>query len=857
MNSSPLPPSGPPDPQPQASPAHGAAQRVPRTLLLARLLWRCAFCIFAVVAGNAVLMAVPQAREALHASLRPDIDGALSLSNIAFVAAMLYWAVSAWLVTRLLLSRKFSNDGLGARPADAPFLNWVAAALPRLLAFLALLPVSLLTWQINRMLGAITLLCSAIVIVLLVMRTRFGGVTEANSYGSFDLMGPASRQAIWGFMALSVTLLGGLWVVSAGRVLSALWLMGAVVLRQFDANRQWPGAAPDQNIELRQEARSQWAVLAVSLIAGAAMLGLMLACSDEIELARRLTSPAILLLAMGSWTLFGGFVLTYLPLSWRWIGLATWLPPLLFVAFGGIETHFVAQRGPAAQQVSCPGVESGNGDWRRCRLTAAERFSRWVGQVPAGEPVYMVVAVGGASRAAYWTAGVLARLEDDARRNHRRFAANLFAISSISGGSLGATAFVAALAQYGDADACMQAVEPADRIHPDSCLTDRLVRFLGGDFLSPVVARMLFPDLAIRFLPVPQAWAAQADRSLGLELAWTQDWRVQSSKAAHLVNWDQPIVRLYDQAESPEAPWLPSLLLNTVRLEDGQRFMQSNVKPAWPGMMDLLDAQFDTQRLTLAQAVHNSARFPYVSPGALVLGATGAVSEAKVDPPRLGHLGDGGYHEGSGAATLADLLEALRAQGQLRTDPQGKGLWACAAGWTAAPGLAGCKAPNPVVALILDSEPARFPADYMRDLDGRALTLRDGIALGSMFLPEALGPVFGGLSTRTQLSQLSQRRLSRLVGDDPSALIELRMPLWRLSADPEAMRKVCDGHLAQPSMNWKLDACSLGRMDMAAGGTPAFGPRPTLAEQALQRNHQRLRQRVGIAVATPASAGRP
>ena len=862
---------------PADSPAHDPRARVPRILLLARLLWRCAFCIFAVVAGNAVLMAVPQAREALRASLTPTASAALTSTHLGFVAAMLYWAVSAWLVTRLLLSRKFSNDGLGATAADRPYLNWLAAVLPRVLAFLALLPVSLLTLQINRTLGAITLACAGLVIVLLVMRTRFGGVAENNSYGAFAFMGPDSRQAVWGLMALSLSLLGGLWALHIGQGLTALWMLGAVGLRRWDHHRVWPALSATQSAAMQRQAQRQWLVSAISLLAGAAVLALMLVSADAVALARHLSAPAILLLAMGSWTLFGGFVLTYVPLTWRWIGLATWLPPLLLLVFSGRETHFVAQRGTDAHAVVCAHTGRVSNDWRACRLTAVERFARWVQQVPNGEPVYMAAAVGGASRAAVWTGDVLAQLEDQARLHHRRFAANLFAISGISGGSLGATAFVAALAQYPDTPSFMQGVTPKPEagtgtgIQADTCLADRLTHFLRADFLSPVVARMLFPDLAIRFVPVPQAWAALADRSLGLELAWAQDWRAQSAQAAHRVAWDQPINQLYDLAESPDTPHLPSLLLNTVRLEDGQRFIQSNVKPAWPGVMDLLDTQLDTQRLTLAQAVHNSARFPYVSPGALLLGTAGPALQANAGPaPHLGHLGDGGYHESSGAASLADLLEALLAAGQLRAETNHHSvtrLWACAGGWAAAPVGAvatdrpaapdwtACKQPSPVVALILDSGPASFPADHVRDLDGRMLDTRNGIALDPMVLPETLGPVFGGLSTRTQLSTQSQHRLSRLVGSTPSALIELRMPLWRLAADPVSLATACAGHLAQPSMNWKLDDCSLARMHMAAGSAPAFGPRPTLAEMALQRNHLLLRQWVGIPAPAPGPVG--
>ncbi len=78
--------------------------------------------------------------------------------------------------------------------------------------------------------------------------------------------------------------------------------------------------------------------------------------------------------------------------------------------------------------------------------SAAEEFERWYESRPNLEaydeyPVYLVAAQGGGMYAAYQTAIFLARLQDNcpAFRNH------LFAISSVSGGSVGAATFVSAL----------------------------------------------------------------------------------------------------------------------------------------------------------------------------------------------------------------------------------------------------------------------------------------------------------------------------------------------------------------------------------------------------------------------------
>ena len=67
--------------------------------------------------------------------------------------------------------------------------------------------------------------------------------------------------------------------------------------------------------------------------------------------------------------------------------------------------------------------------------------------------------------------------------------------------------------------------------------------------------------------------------------------------------------------------------------------------------------------LSLAQAVHNSARFPYISlAGTVRLKTLHHDGDALDDGGTWDHLGDGGYAESS--ATLALLDEAARAGDQ-------------------------------------------------------------------------------------------------------------------------------------------------------------------------------------------------
>ena len=230
----------------------------------------------------------------------------------------------------------------------------------------------------------------------------------------------------------------------------------------------------------------------------------------------------------------------------------------------------------------------------------------------AGEPSARAVAsAGGASRAAYWSSASLARLQALGEADGVNFADSVFAVSGTSGGALGATTFVAAL------DARRQAADAA------ACTPWKLVRdFTGQDHLAAPVGALLYADLVQRFLPVP---FAEVDRSLALEAVWVRDW--PRSLARHCVPrataqpnpWGEAMTALHGRATETE--WLPLMALNTAALARGQRVHQADFLLPGSDGLDLLDPTLglEVDRLTLAQAVHNSARFPYISPAAAVV----------------------------------------------------------------------------------------------------------------------------------------------------------------------------------------------------------------------------------------------
>ncbi len=138
------------------------------------------------------------------------------------------------------------------------------------------------------------------------------------------------------------------------------------------------------------------------------------------------------------------------------------------------------------------------------RLSLTDAYQSWKAQQtpgPDGKTTMVLIAVqGGASRAGYWTALALSSLREAARARGVDIDKSIFAISSVSGGSVGSVGYAALLKTAPKA--------------PDFQL--RLLRFAGQDALGPALTGMLFPDLIQRFLPV----AFLPDRAEAIERSW-------------------------------------------------------------------------------------------------------------------------------------------------------------------------------------------------------------------------------------------------------------------------------------------------------------------------------------------------
>ena len=335
--------------------------------------------------------------------------------------------------------------------------------------------------------------------------------------------------------------------------------------------------------------------------------------------------------------------------------------------------------------------------------TVAGYFGEWWDDLARQEPgtgpvpVVIVAADGGGIRAGYWTAGVLAAIEDATQDDPIPFSKHVFAISGVSGGSLGAATFAAIAAHRQSA----RSVESRTWVKEASDV-------LGRDFLSPTLSNALFLDLPQRFLPLP----IFNDRAIALERSWESSWR-----AAHPGDPDWfsgPFHALW--ATAPHS--VPLLFLNGTVVETGERSILDPLATIRgvedESFSDVLQIGpvFGTQ-LPVSTGVLLSARFTYVSPAGLI----GAVDAGSTQWHRIV---DGGYFDNSGTITAQELIRIIqRAHSQIVSN--------------------GVTRPMNLIMLHISNAPQN---------PRRPLVNWAGIAGGRVWIGETLSPVRALLNTR-------------------------------------------------------------------------------------------------------------
>jgi hypothetical protein len=294
------------------------------------------------------------------------------------------------------------------------------------------------------------------------------------------------------------------------------------------------------------------------------------------------------------------------------------------------------------------------------------------GELPA-VPLVLVASSGGGIRAAVWTASVLDQAlgypqavqsvpgsgtpascnASDPGRAPASRSSRVFAVSGVSGGSLGIAAWAARLTSA-------QAAASSD--------TSWLRSSLNRDFLAPALAWMLFVETPWSLLH----FDADRDRAAVLEESWQEAWPAEPGRSSAEQGLRQGLFAL--RASHQE---VPLLVFNGTSVESGCRFNASVLdsdgreqgEPTRrcvapldsPGKSPgVLAATVDLKDficrgdIPLAKAVLLSARFPVISPSGHLKQCTRGQAH-----PAETFVVDGGYLENSGAATINELWTGI------------------------------------------------------------------------------------------------------------------------------------------------------------------------------------------------------
>jgi hypothetical protein len=286
-------------------------------------------------------------------------------------------------------------------------------------------------------------------------------------------------------------------------------------------------------------------------------------------------------------------------------------------------------------------------------------------------PVYIVAAEGGGIYAAFRAATFLASVQDICPR----FSHHLFAISSVSGGSVGAAVFSGLTTKIQPADGRFDrgngCLKPGDKFSKSN-FSDVAESILQDDFLSPVLAAFLFPDFLQRFLffPVPVF-----DHSIALEKSLESSWDsgtqyFQEHWPKDWIDRGNPLRDSFFKGWNPAAD-TPALFMNTTEVGCGRGRVISPLSINSADISNVPTRTVNSENgsdvsgvdVSMSTAAILSARFPWLTP-------PGWFYEKRVSPVECGapgtpslekiHLVDGGYIDNSGITTSLKIIDEVR-----------------------------------------------------------------------------------------------------------------------------------------------------------------------------------------------------
>jgi hypothetical protein len=572
--------------------------------------------VVVMLLGGIGLTVPPQTRDMLA-----FLDSGGGWPAISFQISLVVLAGSAWFWSRAALAARFGIDDGTRHGAAPPTFNWMAFIwLPRLMLVASFVVGVVIALRSGSPARSVAIAIGLGVVGLVLLHFR--------PHGRAVVLPPAHR---YGFHA---------------------WLRGGARARLEALLRRAPfGAVP------------AIVLLALGLVLLA--LGLIESFTYTLRLPNRLAilfpGPGIAVLLLG--LMIGPLVaVTFLfdGLTFHWrlgsLHLRLRRPPVL-----SLILLYVFVLVPALFHVHTVRLFDSA---TVVRQPLDKVFGQWVTACAHKDPVQpIIVAVsGGATRAGLWGAAVL----DQVLRAQRPDGPALFAVSSVSGGSLGTAGAMTLLSL--ETLPCRAQGLPLLRPKTD----DKTVP-LAGDALGPLLGGWLVDDIPrSAFEPIaaviqsatghrPNGGDSAEAIEHGFEDLWSDVRQKSTMKGA--LEWDQPFLSLfYTDNAGTYRSGMPLWFANGTDATTGNRVITApilapdmpNSKLPWPfrGARDFHTLMGGD--VSIATAINNTARFSYLEPFGEMLPLGGK--------KQAGSLVDGGYFENEGLQTALDLAEWLSAQ---------------------------------------------------------------------------------------------------------------------------------------------------------------------------------------------------
>ncbi|MEO0815919.1 MAG: hypothetical protein AAFX86_01305 [Pseudomonadota bacterium] len=466
----------------------------------------------------------------------------------------------------------------------------------------------------------------------------------------------------------------GVYVSLAALLLSILWTTANTttwMMRQFYSNTN------QFFVYGRRRTRVSWAFVVVF---AALMLGFALRPAAVAGFAGPVATLLVCLLALGGVFAFFAYLNARresMPFAFFILGVAILSGAVGTSNYHNIQIQSVADRDDLSVQSVDEAVQS----WVDARETS-------------DAPAIIVLAEGGGIRAALHTAAVMTCLDSQ----DTEFYDSIFAMSGVSGGSVGLGAYLSARAEMNRGNqfraleaqtgGCDFAFSPSNEVRPDrSYLPLLTTSFLQKDFFSPLMSGFMLRDF-----PMNISWCVftdcsfkdKFDRAGVFEDSFRQGFRQTDADLRDgEADLEAPALGFLEavamasgtggELGSGGAP--PIVVFNTFDVRSGQPAIVSNVRygdrlsgadldeePGWANaypywnVLDVIDpGSTPGAYLDVASAAHMSARFPLISPpGRLCPG------NVDCDQRGAGPFIDGGYYDNSGAAGIQRAVAQLR-----------------------------------------------------------------------------------------------------------------------------------------------------------------------------------------------------